>query len=55
MAFYASLYYQKIHQLKAKIGFIHFPLYEGQSNEQVLPTLSLDEMVIILEKIILNL
>lgn len=52
MAFYSTIYYSIKHQMDAKVGFIHFPLYDGQINEQDLPTLPLKKMVDVLNHII---
>lgn len=43
-AFYLALYYVSKLNLSTKIGFIHFPLYQHQT-EDSLPTLELDTMV----------
>lgn len=54
MGLYSSLYYASKHQLNTRIGFIHFPLYNGQ-REDVIACLDLQLMINIFTKMITTL
>jgi len=51
MALYSSLYYVNKYLLDTKVGFIHFPLFKGQRDDDI-PSLDLKLMTEILTKII---
>lgn len=53
-SFYTSLITAKRNDLNTKIGFIHFPLYSGQTT-QAYPSLDLGLMIDILNNIIISL
>lgn len=51
MGLYSSIYFANKHGLSTKVGFIHFPLYNGQ-REDIIASLDLQLMINILNKII---
>jgi pyroglutamyl-peptidase len=55
LGFYSTMYYIKKKNLNTKVVFIHFPFFNGQITDNKYPTLDLDSMVNVLEKIILSL
>ncbi|MBU1145741.1 MAG: pyroglutamyl-peptidase I [Firmicutes bacterium] len=52
LALYTSLYFAKISSLNTKIGFIHFPLLESQTEGNNKPAISLKTGVLVLEKLL---